>query len=71
MFLHETAGLHRECALKVLMPERVLEEPETLERFLFEARSAAQLVHPHIEFTYTETYPARNTGRLCGFITAP
>jgi serine/threonine protein kinase len=40
--------LHRVCAVKVIDPDLVRAEPERLEMFQREARSAAQLVHPHV-----------------------
>lgn len=41
------AGLDRVVALKVLRPN-VAEDPEAVERFMNEARSAARLQHPHV-----------------------
>jgi WD40 repeat protein len=45
------ARLDREVALKVPLPG-TLDSPERIERFLREARSAAQLRHPHIVPVY-------------------
>ena len=39
--------LHREVAIKILPPELVA-DPERKRRFLVEAQTASQLVHPHI-----------------------
>jgi serine/threonine protein kinase/regulation of enolase protein 1 (concanavalin A-like superfamily) len=43
----EDTGLHRLCALKVMLSE-VARRPEMKERFLREARAAAQIEHDHI-----------------------
>ena len=40
--------LHRSCAIKVIAPGLVRAEPQRLEMFLSEARSAARLNHPNI-----------------------
>ncbi|MBI3270430.1 MAG: protein kinase [Planctomycetes bacterium] len=44
-------AIHREVALKVL-PESVAEQPETLERFLQEARALGRLSHPNVVWVY-------------------
>jgi len=41
-------GLSRHCALKVLDPGLVVEQPGMREQFWAEARAAANLLHPHI-----------------------
>jgi serine/threonine-protein kinase len=46
VFLAEHALLKRPCALKVIRPEAV-NDPETLKRFVVEARTTARLTHPH------------------------
>jgi serine/threonine-protein kinase len=44
--------LNRLVALKVIRPERLLQNPEATRRFEREARSAAQLQHPNIVIIY-------------------
>lgn len=44
-------GLDREVALKVLRPD-MLQDPDSVRRFLREARSVARLDHPHIVSVY-------------------
>jgi serine/threonine-protein kinase len=41
-------GLRRACALKIMDPALVREQPVTREQFWAEARVAANLLHPHI-----------------------
>ncbi len=48
VYLARHLTLYRPCALKVLAPELSRTQPELLELLLSEARTAAQLVHPHI-----------------------
>ncbi len=48
VYLARQTALDREVALKVLMQERVAEDPGYIRSFLHEARLAARLDHPHI-----------------------
>lgn len=48
VFLAQHQTLQRPCAIKILSPELLRRQPESVERFLAEARSAASLVHPHV-----------------------
>ena len=41
-------GLHRPCAIKVMNPGLVKQQPHVRERFWAEARSVANLLHPHV-----------------------
>jgi serine/threonine-protein kinase len=41
-------GLHRPCAIKVMNPGLVSQQPQVRERFWAEARAAANLLHPHV-----------------------
>src|SRR5262249_20657788 len=40
--------LHRRCALKILLPERVAEDRDYISRFQDEGRATAALIHPNI-----------------------
>src|SRR4030042_3671841 len=51
VYVAEDLSLGRLVALKVLAPYLV-QEPEILERFRFEARNQAQLIHPNITMVY-------------------
>lgn len=52
VYVAEDLALGRLVALKVLAPYLV-QDPEILERFRFEARNQAQLVHPNITMVYS------------------
>jgi serine/threonine-protein kinase len=52
VYVAEDLALGRLVALKVLAPYLV-QDPEIMERFRFEARSQAQLVHPNITMVYS------------------
>ena len=52
VYVAEDLSLGRLVALKVLAPYLV-EDPEILERFRFEARSQARLIHPNITMVYS------------------
>jgi serine/threonine protein kinase len=51
VFLAEDPALHREVALKVMLPDRA-QKPGARERFLREARAAAQIQHDNIVTIY-------------------
>jgi len=46
-------ALHRWCAIKVLRPDKTVSQPDLLESFLAEARTAAALVHPNVVKIHT------------------
>jgi len=48
VFLAWHNTLHRPCAIKVLCPELLGRQADSLDLFIAEARAAASLVHPHI-----------------------
>lgn len=48
VYLAKHRMLHRSCALKILSPQLVINDPQFVQRFLNEGRSAASLVHPNI-----------------------
>ncbi|QDU29297.1 Serine/threonine-protein kinase PrkC [Anatilimnocola aggregata] len=48
VFLARHNTLHRPCAIKVLCPELLGRQADSLDLFMAEARAAASLVHPHI-----------------------
>ena len=48
VFLARHKTLHRPCAIKVLCPELLGRQADSLDSFMAEARAAASLVHPHI-----------------------
>jgi eukaryotic-like serine/threonine-protein kinase len=48
VFKAKHLGLLRPCALKVMDPGLVAEQPEIREQFWAEARAAANLLHPHV-----------------------
>jgi len=52
VYLAEHIRLGRPCALKVLFPELADRDPEFVERFQQEGRSAATLIDPHIVTTH-------------------
>ena len=52
VYLAEQAGLEREVAVKIL-PERMMEDPSTIDRFEREAKLAAKLTHSNIAHVYT------------------
>src|SRR5271155_1526532 len=51
VFLAEDTKLHRNVALKVLLPE-VAADPERMARFVQEARAASALSHPNAAHIY-------------------
>jgi len=51
VYLAEQAGLEREVAVKIL-PERMMEDPSTIDRFEREAKLAAKLTHSNIGHVY-------------------
>jgi serine/threonine-protein kinase len=53
-------GLKRYCALKIMDPGLVVEQPEVREQFWAEARAAANLLHPHVVTVH-------NLGSVDGF----
>ncbi len=53
VFLARHNTLHRPCAIKVLCPELLGREANSLDLFMAEARAAASLVHPHIVAVHT------------------
>jgi serine/threonine protein kinase len=48
VYLARHRRLHRSCALKILSPRRLAEDPQFVDRFLNEGRAAAALNHPNI-----------------------
>lgn len=52
VFLARHRDLHRPCALKVLAPRLLEQDPQYLARFLNEGRAAAALVHPNTVTTH-------------------
>lgn len=48
VYLARHRDLHRKCALKILPPSLVLQDPAYVERFMDEGRAAAALNHPNI-----------------------
>jgi len=48
VFLAKHQRLHRLCAVKILSPQLVRDDPQFVERFLNEGRAAAALIHPNI-----------------------
>lgn len=48
VFLARHLKLNRACALKILSPALVAQDPEYLDRFCTEGQAAASLVHPNI-----------------------
>lgn len=48
VYLANHRRLHRSCALKILSPKRVAEDPQFVDRFLNEGQAAAALIHPNI-----------------------
>ena len=48
VFLARHNTRHRPCAIKVLCPELLGRQADSLDLFMAEARAAASLVHPHI-----------------------
>ncbi len=48
VYLARHKDLDRECALKVLSPQSVARDVDYVQRFKYEGRSAAALVHPNI-----------------------
>jgi serine/threonine-protein kinase len=48
VYLARHRRLHRSCALKILSPKRIREDPHFVNRFLDEGRAAAALVHSNI-----------------------
>ncbi len=48
VFKAKHLGLKRHCALKIMDPGLVIDQPEIREQFWAEARAAANLLHPHV-----------------------
>jgi serine/threonine protein kinase len=48
VYLARHRMLHRSCALKILSPRLVIDDPQFVARFLNEGRAAAALIHPNI-----------------------
>lgn len=48
VYLATHRDLHRQCALKVLLPELVAEDRDFVDRFMNEGRAAAALAHPNV-----------------------
>ena len=48
VYLAKHRRLQRSCALKILSPKRLAEDPQYVGRFLDEGRAAAALIHPNI-----------------------
>ncbi len=48
VYLAKHRRLHRSCALKILSPQRVADDPQFVARFLNEGQAAAALIHPNI-----------------------
>ncbi|MEW6050461.1 MAG: protein kinase [Candidatus Zixiibacteriota bacterium] len=68
VYLADDQNLHRQVALKVLSPEFV-GDMERLERFQREAKTAAQISHPHVMAIYDlSVAPDPASGRDLSFI---
>lgn len=48
VYLAKHRMLHRSCALKILTPQRIADDPQFVSRFLNEGQATAALVHPNI-----------------------
>jgi eukaryotic-like serine/threonine-protein kinase len=76
VYLAHHLDLQRNCALKILLPQRASQDADYVHRFFDEGRAAAQLVHPnivtvhalgqveHLYFLEMEYVPGRSLGHI-------